>query len=130
MKKFNTNWWSCEIPSEWSAEVDDICTTFTANPPIGSLQISSAKKENGHVTDNDLLEFAEENLALCSTPITIKLNDIDGFNFSYTKEGFIFREWWLRRKSVLVYVTYTCEIKQKNQDITEIEQIIKSLKIK
>lgn len=129
MKKFKSNWWSLQIPDGWNAERDEVCTTFTAKPEIGSLQISSARNDNGPATDDDLLEFAEEHIEAGAKLTEAKVGSLTGFYLGYTDEDFYCREWWLRRGKTVVFVTYTTEIEQRGQEDLVVDQILTTLEV-
>jgi hypothetical protein len=51
------------MPPGWGAEDDGTCVTLTHEDGVGPLQISAYQRNDGAVTDEDLREFAEDELA-------------------------------------------------------------------
>ena len=127
MKVFRTHWWSVQLPENWEAEQDDVCVTFTSNSSSGTLQVSAAQNSNGPVTDEDLLEFAEEHLEAGVKPHNILAGNFRGFYIRYSDDEFYYKNWWLRNDNTVVFITYTTDIEQCGQDDTVIEQIVNSL---
>ena len=62
-QKYKSAWWSVELPDDWEAKQDEDCVTLTSERDIGALQISGYRRDGENVTDDDLLEFAEDELA-------------------------------------------------------------------
>ena len=129
MKTFKTSWWSVQVPEEWEIEEDDVCTTITATPHIGALQISSARNDNGPATDEDLLDFAEEHVKAGAKLREAHVGNLSGFYIHYSDDEFYSREWWLRRGNTVVFVTYTTELSLRGQEDVVIDQILTTLKV-
>jgi hypothetical protein len=129
MKKFESNWWSVEIPEAWNAERDDVCATITANPEVGALQISAARNDEGLATDEDLLEFAEEHVKAGAKLREVTLGKLSGFFIHYSDEEFYSREWWLRSGNTVLLVTYTTELEQRGQEDSVVDQILTTLEV-
>lgn len=129
MKTFKTSWWSVKLPDGWRAESDEDCTTMTANPEIGALQISAARNGNGSATDEDLLEFAEDHIKAGAKLREVTLGMLSGFYIHYSDDEFYCREWWLRSGNSVVLVTYTTELEYRGQEDSAIDQILTTLEV-
>lgn len=129
MKTFKTSWWSVQIPEGWNVERDDVCTTITANPEVGTLQIRAARNEEGLAADEDLLEFAEEHVKTEAKPNEVSLGTLSGYYLHYSDDEFYNREWWLRNGHTVVLVTYTTELEQRGQEDSVVDQILATLEV-
>jgi hypothetical protein len=129
MKTFKTSWWSVKFPDEWSAKRDDDCTTITADPEVGALQISAARNDNGPATVEDLLEFAEDHVKAGAKLREVTLGMFSGFYLHYSDDEFYSREWWLRSGNTVVLATYTTELEYRGQEDSAIDQILATLEV-
>ena len=129
MKTFKTSWWSVKFPDGWCAKPDDDCTTITANPEVGALQISAARNDNGPAIDEDLLEFAEDHVKAGAKLRDVTLGMLSGFYIHYSDDEFYCREWWLRSGNTVLLVTYTTELEHRGQEDSAIDQILTTLEV-
>lgn len=125
---FASVWWSVELPPGWKGSPDSRCVTFRSNPPLGALQVSSARKDRA-ITDQDLKEFMNE-ATTSETEIKINFGPFSGFSVQYTKEGLFWQEWWLRSGQVMVYATYNVVQNVKQSELEDVEKILRSLAIR
>ena len=51
--------WSVDLPNHWQVEETEDCLAIYDPNGVGAFQISSYFKDDGAVTYDDLLEFAE-----------------------------------------------------------------------
>ena len=124
---FDAAWWSVQLPSGWNGRVDEQCVTFCGSPNLGALQISSARKESGPVTDQDLREFAEEHIAENQLKRE-QYGPFIGFSTEYSKAGFFWRKWWLRSGSLMAFATYNVTQDDKGVENVDVERILDSLR--
>jgi hypothetical protein len=90
---FKSTWWSVELPNGWSAHREENCAIFRAELPLGVLQISSARKGAGVVTDRDLTEFAEERISPEIRLEGVIFGAFSGTTAKYRKDGLFWQEW-------------------------------------
>lgn len=117
-----------QIPTGWHAEKDEVCTTFTSEPEIGALQVSSARNDIGPATDDDLLDFAREHIEAGAKLQATACGAFTGYYHRYSDDDFYNREWWLRCGETVVLVTYTCELELKGREDSVVDSILTSLK--
>lgn len=125
---FQSAWWSVELPAGWSAHVDGNCATFCADPPLGVLQISGARKDTGVVTDQDLTEFTEERITPGVRLDGATFATFSGATAKYQKDGLFWQEWWLRSKHIMVYVTYNVIQESEAAEQVAVQGILASLR--
>lgn len=116
------------MPAEWKGVPEEKCATFSRTPPLGALQISSARKEAEPVTDQDLLEFAVNRLPREAPIHPVRLGPFIGFSKNYVKDNSYWREWWLRCDRLMVYVTYNVAKEYKAVEDLDIDLILDSLR--
>ncbi|MGH9776939.1 MAG: hypothetical protein ACRD5I_00860 [Candidatus Acidiferrales bacterium] len=120
--------WSVELPSGWTGHAGQECATFQANPPLGALQISSARKDSAPVSDKHLKEFASERLPPGVLLKEAGYGSFSGFSAEYAKEDRFWKEWWLKSGQLMVYVTYNVVQEMKDSERDSVERILASLK--
>ena len=125
---FDGVWWSVELPEDWIVQGDEHCATFQAKAPLGAMQVSSARKDHGDVTDDDLHGFAEERISRGLELERVEYGSFSGFCISYTNAGSFWKEWWLRSLGLMIYVTYNVEDGCQILEEQYVNRILASLK--
>lgn len=129
-------WWSVEVPEDWFCTQNENCVTMYANPALGVLQISSAKKETGSVTDEELREFANDRITTAKARhdlLLVKNPNTSGIHISYETKGILWKEWWLRHGSIMLYVTYNISAEMsaviRTFEFDKIKEIVDSIRV-
>jgi hypothetical protein len=94
---------------------------------LGALQISSARKGIGTVTDADLAEFAQGRIPTDAKTSTAAYGPFIGLSAEYVKEGSLWREWWLRCGHLMIYATYNAPREQGNETTQDVDRILNTL---
>ena len=123
---YESSWWSVVLPPGWTASRENECTTFRATPPLGALQISSARKDLQPVDDNDLKEFAREHSNSAATLCDVKYGSFVGFSAERSQAGLYWKEWWLRSGRLMLYVTYNVAVPYKDSEMSLVEGILRT----
>ena len=126
MAIFTSAFWSVSLPQMWEGHNDPECATFTSAQGIGTLQISSARKDD-EVTDEDLLDLARGHLSDGAKTRNVAVGDFKGFTFAYGDGESFWREWFLRRGGLAVFATYNCPATHMHQQDPAVETIISRL---
>jgi hypothetical protein len=124
---YKAAWWFVDLPADWRGYPDAGCSTFRADPPLGVLQISAARKDGGIVTDLELREFAEERLGREVALQKAKFGNSAGFTATYRRDGLSWQEWWLKSGCLMVYVTYNVAEGYETIEQATIARILDSL---
>ncbi|QEH35587.1 hypothetical protein OJF2_41400 [Aquisphaera giovannonii] len=124
---FGGTHWRVRLPAGWRGEHDDTCATVAADSGVGALQFSSARKEGRPVTDDDLRDFAAEHVEAGARLAEVSLGDFTGYHLHFGTEDASWRNWYLRRGSVALFVAYNCEPSQRGVEVREIRTILASL---
>jgi hypothetical protein len=127
-KTFNGIWWSVELPKWWSGVGNEQCATFQADPPLGALQISAARRDAGLVTDDDIKELAAEQISRGQKLWRAECGPFSGFCTEHSNAGSFWKEWWLRSGDLLVYVTYNVMGGKELLEKQDVESMLASLK--
>lgn len=121
--RYTHDTWSIDLPNNWVVEETDEAMAFYKPDGVGAIQISTYLKEDGNVTNEDLLEFSE-----AVNPEEADLPYLKGIQKTFEDSGDIFINWWLRSGSQLYYVTYICERGDEAIEAQEREYVVYSLK--
>jgi hypothetical protein len=105
------------------------CVSLRSSGDSGVLQISATRKPTGHVTDDDVLEFASGSKQKGRVLKPIAKANISGVTTEFVDQNRYWREWWLKGGATLVYVTYNVSLVSKDQETEPIEQMISSIAI-
>jgi len=117
--------WSIDILPEWENEDDPECLTIYHPNGVGALQLSSAKKQEGSVTQEDLDFHTKQEWG---NPSKCTFGDFAGQAYKFVSEDSFWFWWILANGSVLLRASYNCEIQDKNVEIEEINNMLKTLK--
>lgn len=121
--RYTHDTWSIDLPNNWGAEETDECMAFYNPDGVGAIQISTYVKEDGNVSNDDLMEFSE-----VENPEEADLPYLKGIQKTTEDGGDIFINWWLRSGSQLFYVTYICEKGDESIEAEEREYVVYSLR--
>lgn len=124
---FNGIWWRVRLPDGWSGSQDKECATFLARIPLGALQISSARKDSGRVTDRELKKLAKERVPADIRITRVVPGSFSGFSAEYVKGDSFWKEWWLRLGQLMVYVTYNGPHGKEGFEREDVQRILASL---
>lgn len=118
------------VPSAWKAEVDKECVTLIAQiNPRGALQISTATKESGRVTDEDLVDFASARSEQQGRLQRIKTPNLTGITAEHWQNQVFWKEWWLAADNLVVYITYNVERPFKGLEDEAVQQVVESVRL-
>ena len=110
------------------AEPEEHCVTIVKSKTGGALQISSYQKQAGTINREELLEAVD-----CDSEAQRHLReknwgDFAGFQLVYSEDDTFWRKWWLAHGKTLLFVTYNCELAQKESEDEEINRMVCSLR--
>lgn len=123
-----SNWWSIELLPGWRAEQDDSCVTISCERGVGALQISAYEHEPQPVSAQDLDELSEGEYPADAMVNEGLFGEFKGLCVSFSVNEKYWRKWWLANRSLLLFVTYNCDVADRNRETQEIDQMIATLK--
>jgi hypothetical protein len=128
MRVLETQWWRLGLPDEWVAEQDEDSILITDRDDVGTIEISHLVAEEGDNLNIEVLarDNAEQpglNWDSCV------LGDFDGVETRYREEDASIREWWLKAGSLMLFVTYVCEIENEGLDDSIVDEILDGLEM-
>lgn len=96
--------WSLKVSDGWSVTDHPECLSLTLSDE-GALQVSSARKYDGVVKEQDFL-YQEEERKIWGDSKPVQCGEFDGIIYEYTQEAIAWRRWFLRNGPILLFVTY------------------------
>lgn len=123
MIKYTHNSWSLELPDNWVSEAADEGMVFYNPDGVGVVQIISYLKEEGDISQQDLIEFSESD-----TTTEITLPYVKGITNTIVEGDDFFINWWLQSETELFYVSYVCEKGNESIEAEERDSLVASLK--
>ena len=127
MNVLETDNWCLLLPSEWWAETDDDVIRIADNDGVGELEVTTLCKDSGSVEGQELLIMAREESPEISDWSHVQLGVFVGVNGSFQEDAAHIREWYLAAGSVLLYVTYFCDLENAGMDDPAVDEILATL---
>jgi hypothetical protein len=131
MRTFDSVWWTLAYPDNWAAEEDKACITILSESGFGAIQISSARNASRSATDEDLKDFARDQMEVGGETKPIRCGDFSGFYLQYAPDNKWWqRQWWLRCDNIVMFMSYTCSLQDKGKEDSMVDSIVNTLKMK
>jgi hypothetical protein len=126
-KKFLGTKWSIEPSKKWILEISEGVYSFFDPEGYGALQISEYIQDS-YITTSDIMSFIDNEDDI-SHATEVEYGDFTGFYLIYVDEdGILWRKWWLKSNSLLLFITYNCDFEKKDYELSEVDKSILSLK--
>ena len=125
--RFGRDTWTLQVPSGWRAWHDEECATLVGPSDLGALQVSAAFKDS-EVLDQDLRDFASDHLAAGAHPEAAEAGDYVGFQIAFSDGERYWRQWFLRRGTQALFVTYNCAVDQRGAEDDALREALASLR--
>ena len=120
--------WSLEKAPKWRHRFDPECLTLELSDE-GARQLSSAAKDDGNVSADDLFDFAGEPAQQWGDPHEAACGQFNGIVYSYVaEEGWHWRRWYLRNGSTILLVTYNGTESAMRSEQADVETMLCSLR--
>jgi hypothetical protein len=127
-RRIGNNSWSVEVPQAWAITQHLECVTFERSAE-GALQVSSATKKTGDVTDAELLEYAESQNKGWGSAARVTCGQFQGFLYQYTDDEMQCNRWFLRHGSTLLFVTYFANARAQLVEWPAVHNILSTLHV-
>lgn len=127
MKEYKSKFWQLDLPDAWAVDEDDEIACFYMDEGFGELQISASKLDE-QVTQDTLLSMAAEHLEAGAEPEQVQCGAFSGITVYYEFEGEFWQEWYLMSGTLMLFVTYVCDLDDEGKEVDMVEVILSSLK--
>ena len=130
MRELESQWWIIELPDEWDAEQEEDTIVISDEDGVGEIAITTLQKEQGVVSDQELLAYTEELEQQFGKGKPVEVAEFQGYYFSFSEAGDALREWYLRCDDLLLLITYGCDQENAGMDDGAVDEILNTLFVK
>jgi len=117
--------WSVDIDHAWTITDHPECLTLELSSE-GALQLSSAQKTSGDITDADLQEFVAEQEEDWGSAVPAQCGEFSGVRVSYSEDGNLWSRWFLRKGATLLFATYNGTPTAAAREVELVVQVLSS----
>ena len=128
MNPYKQRNWELDLPALWVCEFDDNIHTFFSPESYGVLQISEYSKDTEIITNEDLFDLIELEDEAIKHLKEITIDNFRGFQLRFSEDDTFWTNWWLIKKNILLFITYNCELIDKDKESDVIDNILKTIK--
>ena len=119
--------WVLDLAPGWVGEELDGLHSFHAEPEVGVLQVSVALSE-GKITKREIREFTEDLVPEGTHLVGVVFGDFKGQSGEYVDGDVFCQAFGLAHQSLVLMVTYTCEVADRGQESQQVEAMLRSLR--
>lgn len=126
MSKFHGTYWIIELLPDWVGEREEDCSTLYDPEGVGVLQISGYTKDS-EVTVEDLKDLAQEKIEAGVQLSESISGDFKGLTGIFDEEGQYWQYWYVSHKKTALFITYNCEVADREVEMDDIKIMVASL---
>ncbi len=127
MNILETDHWCLLLPPEWMADYADEVVRISDSDGVGEIEVTTLCKDSGKVSRAELTVMAEEESPEIELWQSIELGDFAGFTGHFLDEDTHVQEWYIAAGTVLLYVTYVCDLDNAGMDEAAVVEILGTL---
>ena len=127
MNILQTEWWSMALPPEWWADQEEDSILIGDQDDVGVIEISTLQREDGNFSAAEVMQIARDNAEAGCTFGAVQRGDFTGQRTSFKEEDAALREGYLACDSVLLFVTYSCDLDNMGMDDAAVDEILDTL---
>ncbi len=127
MNILQTEWWSIGVPPEWWAEHEEDSIVIGDRDDVGSIEITTLCRDEGAFDKAEIEEIARNNGEPGWSWQSVSLGAFSGVACNYEEDEDAMREWYLANGAVLLFVTYSCHLENRDLDEAAVTEILQTL---
>ena len=127
MNVLETEWWTMALPPEWWADTEEDSILVGDRDDVGCIEISTLHKEQGEFDLAEAAEIARSEATLALEWNKISLGDFEGVVSQFVEEGAAIREWYVVRRGMLLFITYSCDEDNRGMDDAAVDELLDTL---
>lgn len=129
MNVLETEWWSMALPPEWWADSDEESILIGDRDEVGTIEISTLHKSEGAFEREDVLAIAREESGQQIDWAGVRLGDFSGVTADSEEDEAALREWFVASGSLLLYITYCCDLENRGMDDAAVNELLDTLQV-
>ena len=127
---FISDWWELDLVDDWAAQKDEDCVTISRPNGVGALQVSAYRKDNGKITDEELLEATDSDATSREKLSRVKISALEGYERSDLSGSSFSHQWWLGSDETMIYMTYNCEMSDQTVESDAVNTMVASIRVR
>ena len=127
MNVLETEWWTMALPPEWWADTEEDSILVGDRDDVGCIEISTLHKEQGEFDLEEASEIARSESSASLDWRTVSLGDFEGVSSQFMAEGVAIREWYVVRRGMLLFITYSCDEDNRGMDDAAVDELLDTL---
>lgn len=123
-------WFSLDYPSDWDLEETDYIAVYDPRAGVGALHISAYEGPDDIDPKAELIEHLNDENQVANEESVKTRHDGSKTvaSYEFISGGSFQRVWFVADRCYLVIATYISDAKDKDADLSEIEQVVRSIK--
>jgi hypothetical protein len=127
MNVLETEWWTMALPPEWWAETEEDSILVGDRDDVGCIEITTLHKEQGEFDLAEASEIARSESSQSLDWNKLSLGDFAGITGQFVEEGAAIREWYVVRRGLMLFITYSCDEDNLGMDDAAVDELLDTL---
>jgi len=127
MNVLQTEWWTMALPPEWWADTEEDSILVGDRDDVGCIEITTLHKEEGEFGLAEAMEIARSEASQPVDWSRVSLGDFEGVSSQFVEEGAAIREWYVLRRGMLLFITYSCDEDNRGMDDAAVDELLDTL---
>jgi hypothetical protein len=127
MNVLETEWWTMALPPEWWAETEEDSILVGDRDDVGCIEITTLHKEKGEFDLAEASEIARSESSQSLDWNKLSLGDFEGITGQFVEEGAAIREWYVVRRGLMLFITYSCDEDNLGMDDAAVDELLDTL---
>jgi hypothetical protein len=127
MNILETEWWTIGIPPEWWAEHEEDTIVIGDRDDVGNIEITTLHRDQGAFEAAEVEAIARDNGEPGWDWQSASAGTFRGVCCKYEEGDDAVREWYLAQGTVLLFITYSCALENRDLDEAAVEEILQTL---
>ena len=129
MNILETEWWSLALPPEWWADTEEDSILVGDRDEVGCIEISTLHREGGEFDPAEVQAIAARESGSIDSWRRVNLGDFRGVAGDCVEEEAAIREWYVARKGMLLFITYSCDLGNRGMDDAAVDELLDTLQV-
>ena len=127
MNVLQTEWWTMALPPEWWADTEEDSILVGDRDDVGCIEITTLRQDEGEFGLTEAMEIAGSESSQPLDWSKVSLGDFEGVSSHFVEEGAAIREWYVVRRGMLLFITYSCDEDNRGMDDAAVDELLDTL---
>tara|TARA_R110002110_G_scaffold415561_2_gene651032 strand:- start:267541 stop:267945 length:405 start_codon:yes stop_codon:yes gene_type:complete len=129
MNVLETEWWTLALPPEWWADSEEESILIGDQDDVGCIEISTLHKDSGEFTVTEVSQIATDESEQPVQWHRVALGEFSGVTGRYRDDGAAIREWVVCAGSMMLFITYSCDLDNAGMDDAAVDELLDTLMV-